>query len=298
MLGWEFPPMVSGGLGVACYGLVKALNGMGVDVLFLLPKPLGADGNGRADERRVGEARGAESESSEREAAWNRASRILARVREVKAASAQDVQQAVEKSTARLEALRATDRPPGKGPASGESTGAQAQWQRQAAAARGAEMAIEGQPSQGEKSSTHAQDEALQRVVFFPVDVLLHPYMTPSQYQKMVVEEASRGDVARSHHGRKALKMSAGDGQSGRLQPVGSNRHCPGRHREPEMPRPTPCTRPRHSRRIPNYTGRETARGNAHSSTNPPRTCTHTVPNTRSMPAICLPKLSAMPVWR
>ena len=40
MLGWEFPPMVSGGLGVACYGLVKALNGMGMDVLFVLPKPL------------------------------------------------------------------------------------------------------------------------------------------------------------------------------------------------------------------------------------------------------------------
>ena len=47
MLGWEFPPIVSGGLGVACYGLAKALNGAGVDVLFVLPKPLGKNGNSR-----------------------------------------------------------------------------------------------------------------------------------------------------------------------------------------------------------------------------------------------------------
>ncbi|HEY4329992.1 MAG TPA: glycogen/starch synthase, partial [Phycisphaerae bacterium] len=50
MLGWEFPPMVSGGLGVACYGLVKALNSMSVDVLFLVPKPLAKKigGNGHS----------------------------------------------------------------------------------------------------------------------------------------------------------------------------------------------------------------------------------------------------------
>ncbi len=47
MLGWEFPPIVSGGLGVACYGLAKALNGAGVDVMFVLPKPLGKNGNSR-----------------------------------------------------------------------------------------------------------------------------------------------------------------------------------------------------------------------------------------------------------
>ena len=46
MLGWEFPPQVSGGLGVACYGLAKALNNTGVDVLFVLPKPLGGGAAG------------------------------------------------------------------------------------------------------------------------------------------------------------------------------------------------------------------------------------------------------------
>src|SRR4051812_10502566 len=44
MLGWEFPPLISGGLGVACYGLAKALNSMGTDVLFVLPKPLAPEG--------------------------------------------------------------------------------------------------------------------------------------------------------------------------------------------------------------------------------------------------------------
>ena len=40
MLGWEFPPFISGGLGTACYGLTKAMNQIGTDVLFVLPKPI------------------------------------------------------------------------------------------------------------------------------------------------------------------------------------------------------------------------------------------------------------------
>lgn len=38
MLGWEFPPFISGGLGTACYGLTKALDQLGIDVIFCLPK--------------------------------------------------------------------------------------------------------------------------------------------------------------------------------------------------------------------------------------------------------------------
>ena len=38
MLGWEFPPFITGGLGTACYGLTKALSRRGVDVLFVLPR--------------------------------------------------------------------------------------------------------------------------------------------------------------------------------------------------------------------------------------------------------------------
>jgi glycosyltransferase involved in cell wall biosynthesis len=38
MLGWEFPPYISGGLGTACYGLTKAMSHLGMDVTFLLPR--------------------------------------------------------------------------------------------------------------------------------------------------------------------------------------------------------------------------------------------------------------------
>src|SRR4051812_751740 len=40
MLGWEFPPFISGGLGTACYGLTKAMSGIGTDIMFVLPRPV------------------------------------------------------------------------------------------------------------------------------------------------------------------------------------------------------------------------------------------------------------------
>ncbi|MBI4144648.1 glycosyltransferase family 4 protein [Candidatus Woesearchaeota archaeon] len=38
MFGWEFAPVYSGGLGVACAGLVKAMVAQGADVTFVLPR--------------------------------------------------------------------------------------------------------------------------------------------------------------------------------------------------------------------------------------------------------------------
>jgi len=38
MLGWEFPPFISGGLGTACYGLTKAMDQLGIRVTFVLPR--------------------------------------------------------------------------------------------------------------------------------------------------------------------------------------------------------------------------------------------------------------------
>ena len=38
MLGWEFPPFISGGLGTACFGLTRALDRLGTEVLFVLPR--------------------------------------------------------------------------------------------------------------------------------------------------------------------------------------------------------------------------------------------------------------------
>ncbi|HRK32684.1 MAG TPA: glycosyltransferase, partial [Tepidisphaeraceae bacterium] len=40
MLGWEFPPFISGGLGTACYGLTKAMSGIGTDIVFVIPRPV------------------------------------------------------------------------------------------------------------------------------------------------------------------------------------------------------------------------------------------------------------------
>jgi glycosyltransferase involved in cell wall biosynthesis len=41
MLGWEFPPHISGGLGTACAGIVRGLAAQGVDVTFVLPRLVG-----------------------------------------------------------------------------------------------------------------------------------------------------------------------------------------------------------------------------------------------------------------
>ncbi|MBI1373244.1 MAG: glycosyltransferase [Phycisphaera sp.] len=41
MLGWEFPPYITGGLGTACNGLTRGLSRQGVDVLFVLPRAVG-----------------------------------------------------------------------------------------------------------------------------------------------------------------------------------------------------------------------------------------------------------------
>jgi len=38
MYGWEFPPHFSGGLGIACHGLVRSLVADGVDMRFVLPR--------------------------------------------------------------------------------------------------------------------------------------------------------------------------------------------------------------------------------------------------------------------
>lgn len=38
MFGWEFPPHISGGLGTACYGLVKGMGYHQQDIIFVVPK--------------------------------------------------------------------------------------------------------------------------------------------------------------------------------------------------------------------------------------------------------------------
>ena len=46
MLGWEFPPHISGGLGTACHGLTRGLAKHGVDVTFVVPRAFGDEDAG------------------------------------------------------------------------------------------------------------------------------------------------------------------------------------------------------------------------------------------------------------
>lgn len=46
MLGWEYPPFMSGGLGTACYFISTSLAKKGVDVVFVQPQPLSVLSNG------------------------------------------------------------------------------------------------------------------------------------------------------------------------------------------------------------------------------------------------------------
>jgi glycogen synthase len=43
MIGWEYPPAITGGLGMACQGIAEALAGRGHEVLFLLPRLSGQE---------------------------------------------------------------------------------------------------------------------------------------------------------------------------------------------------------------------------------------------------------------
>ncbi len=46
MLGWEFPPFISGGLGTACYGLTKGMSELGTEILLVLPRPVSGEAHG------------------------------------------------------------------------------------------------------------------------------------------------------------------------------------------------------------------------------------------------------------
>ena len=49
MLGWELPPLITGGLGTACQGLLKALRHEEVDVVFVMPRAVQGSGYGLAN---------------------------------------------------------------------------------------------------------------------------------------------------------------------------------------------------------------------------------------------------------
>ncbi|HUT59493.1 MAG TPA: glycosyltransferase [Phycisphaerae bacterium] len=56
MLGWEFPPHISGGLGTACYGMTKGLSDIGVEVCFVLPTAIPVSGPSHVQLRSLADA--------------------------------------------------------------------------------------------------------------------------------------------------------------------------------------------------------------------------------------------------
>jgi glycosyltransferase involved in cell wall biosynthesis len=208
MLGWEFPPLLSGGLGVACYGLSKALNSQGVDVLFLLPRPRKAAPAPviRREARtlapppipptalRAVAAAPAPARANFAPATpppppppsppptpngqWDH--RPPTEIRAVPAATQAEVHQRVEQAAAHRAALEAADRaPPSPQPHFGQ--GASPDKERI--------FVEEGREITEEVQTT--EQVPMRRVTFVPLDVWLQPYMTPVEYQRMVVEEIS-----------------------------------------------------------------------------------------------------------
>jgi glycosyltransferase involved in cell wall biosynthesis len=164
MLGWEFPPAVSGGLGVACYGLAKALNSQGVDVLFVLPKPRAGRGGPGGGGRAAG----------------------TAVTKTVAAATTAEVHRAVEQAAADAAAADASETP---APAATYPTppAPAAGREPDAAPPPGWDYVEEGREAGEEVHTT--EEVRLQRVTFVPLDAWLQPYMTATEYQRMVVEE-------------------------------------------------------------------------------------------------------------
>ena len=58
MLGWEFPPFISGGLGTACHGLTRAMSDLGHHVTFVLPRSVDAQKNTHVTLRDAATTRG------------------------------------------------------------------------------------------------------------------------------------------------------------------------------------------------------------------------------------------------
>ena len=65
MLGWEFPPFISGGLGTACYGLTRALDKLGNEVTFVVPKTVDSEYSTHVKLRSPGSVRRTTSVQSE-----------------------------------------------------------------------------------------------------------------------------------------------------------------------------------------------------------------------------------------
>jgi glycosyltransferase involved in cell wall biosynthesis len=200
MLGWEFPPAISGGLGVACYGLAKALNSSGVDVLFVLPKPLAKNNQKRIP-----------------------GGGVLQDTREIQAPSALD-------SSTGIEPTPPTASLPAENPPPEMSTPAHAPSAPTHPTVTPATDTLAEQPL-----DSAAGEERLQRITFVPVDAWLQPYLTPDQYERMIVEE-----ILPDHSTRRWEKRFDRGGGTWVDQPILSPAPTADARPEPATARPEP----------------------------------------------------------
>lgn len=80
--GWDFPPQTTGGLGMACQGLMRELTESGVEVLFVLPKKQPVHGNGRFIFANIAESLGHEVSGSYAIGPYNSAQTFFSIVRQ------------------------------------------------------------------------------------------------------------------------------------------------------------------------------------------------------------------------
>lgn len=76
MLGWEYPPHISGGLGTACEGLTRALSRQGVQITFVVPSLFGGED---ASHMSICDARGRSLDGNKQVVAQARTAKILAK---------------------------------------------------------------------------------------------------------------------------------------------------------------------------------------------------------------------------
>jgi glycogen synthase len=170
MLGWEFPPFAAGGLGVACFGLAKALNAQQVDVLFVLPKA-GRGAGGGAGGADTGARRVMPLPGSHAGAGGPAIQRTIA------PASVGEVQRAVVQRVEQASAAEAGERAAGL---------------RAVEAAAGGDASQAGTGVVGAEEGTAAQVAGtMPRVEFQAVDVLLSPYLTVREYRQRYLAQVS-----------------------------------------------------------------------------------------------------------
>lgn len=170
MLGWEFPPFIAGGLGTACYGLTRALNHLGTDVLFVLPKPIHAPGAANVA------LAGPKYEHPQ--------SHLPPAQRSEPPQHVPDRMLAVPPQPAPAEVPTA-----GSGDATGSiraATGGESLADRRAPVAGPHTVFTPANLPQLPPKTPQIKE--FERVTFQTVDALLSPYMTPTQYQQVVRE--------------------------------------------------------------------------------------------------------------